>query len=108
MNVYSAQPTTHFSALTEAESERLALLAEECAEVIQCVCKIQRHGYESVNPLVPDSPTNREELQVEVGHVVCALRMMFDARDVAEGAVNRSAERKAGGIKRWLHHQGSI
>src|SRR5579872_899269 len=36
--------------LTPAQIERLALLAEECGEVMQAVSKILRHGYESRNP----------------------------------------------------------
>ena len=39
--------TNHFNKLTEAEQERLVILAEECSEVIQIVCKILRHGYDS-------------------------------------------------------------
>ena len=41
--------TEHFNKLTEAEQERLVILAEECAEVIQVVAKIQRHGFNSDN-----------------------------------------------------------
>lgn len=39
--------TPHFNALTPAQAERLAMLAEECAEVIHVVGKILRHGYTS-------------------------------------------------------------
>ena len=35
----------NFNQLTPAETERLAILAEECGEVIQAVGKILRHGY---------------------------------------------------------------
>ena len=40
----------HFNGLTPAEAERLAMLAEEAAEVIQAVGKILRHGYASYHP----------------------------------------------------------
>ena len=45
----------HFNRLTPAEAERLAMLAEEAAEVIQVVGKILRHGYASYHPddLIP-------------------------------------------------------
>lgn len=36
--------TRHFNNLTPGEAERLAMLAEECGEVIQAVGKILRHG----------------------------------------------------------------
>lgn len=53
----------HFNQLTPAEAERLALLAEECGEVIQAIGKILRHGYESRHP--DGGPTNREALERE-------------------------------------------
>ena len=34
----------HFNNLTPGEAERLAILAEECGEVIQIIGKILRHG----------------------------------------------------------------
>ena len=40
----------HFNKLTPAEAERLAMLAEECGEVVQIVGKILRHGYDSQHP----------------------------------------------------------
>ena len=43
----------HFNKLTPAEAERLAMLAEECGEVIQIVGKILRHGYDSYHPVNP-------------------------------------------------------
>lgn len=97
--------TTHFNELTEAEAERLALLAEECAEVIQAVMKIQRHGYESYNPDVPASPSNRAELEKELGHMAHAVDRMLLATDFSEDAINASADQKAAKIEQYLHHQ---
>jgi hypothetical protein len=100
--------TSHFNHLTEAEAERLSLLAEECAEVIQAVTKIQRHGYESYNPDLPDlptSPTNRDDLAREIGHVYHATQRMLDARDFSGAAVDLSRRQKAAKIAQYLHHQ---
>lgn len=44
------QSQTHFNGLSPAEAERLAILAEECSEVVQKVCKTLRNGYESTHP----------------------------------------------------------
>ena len=41
--------TQHFSGLTEGEQERFVILAEECAEVQQAICKALWHGLESNN-----------------------------------------------------------
>ena len=35
----------HFNGLTPAEAKRLALLAEECGEVLQAIGKVLRHGF---------------------------------------------------------------
>ena len=35
---------TPFNGLTPAEAERLALLMEECGEVVQIIGKVLRHG----------------------------------------------------------------
>jgi hypothetical protein len=74
---------THFNQLTPAEAERLAMLAEECGEVIQVIGKILRHGYDSYHPdqqgTKPDLRfTNRKALGAElcdlfsVADIICA------------------------------------
>ncbi|OAN76675.1 hypothetical protein A8B82_14850 [Sulfitobacter sp. EhC04] len=67
--------TPHFNNLTPAEAERLAMLAEECAEVIQIVGKILRHGYDSHHP---DNPAtdNRDLLAKEITDVAAVTREM--------------------------------
>lgn len=102
--------TSHFNGLTESQAERLALLSEECAEVIKAVSKILRHGYESTNPTVsvPDDErpeTNRTALERELGDVICAIRKLRHAEDVSECQIDRYADEKAIKIKKWLHHQ---
>lgn len=74
----------HFNELTPAEAERLAMLSEECAEVIQAVSKILRHGYESVNPLEPEKGTNREQLGRELIDVFAVLLLMQEHDGVAD------------------------
>lgn len=59
--------------LTPAQIERLAILIEECSEVQQIACKILRHGYDSKNPLIDDSLTNRQLLQNEMGDLLFAI-----------------------------------
>jgi hypothetical protein len=95
----------HFNGLTPAEAERLAILAEECAEVIQVVGKILRHGYESRAPKMPDSETNRQMLQRELGDLGHAARRMEIAADVNPFAISARASSKSESIKAYLHHQ---
>jgi NTP pyrophosphatase (non-canonical NTP hydrolase) len=100
----------HFNQLSPARAERLALLAEECAEVILAVTKIQRHGFERCNPLVkvPEDEyprTNADDLERELGHVLNAIEMMIDAGDLGKSRVFRYGVDKAREIYKWLHHQ---
>ncbi len=94
----------HFNQLSPAQAERLALLAEECSEVVQIVCKILRHGMQSRNPGVMDSHTNRMELEIEVGHVLAAIDFMVARLDINEESVEDSKILKKQDVTRWLHH----
>lgn len=93
----------HFNKLSPSEAERLAILAEECAEVIQMVGKILRHGYESHHPL--GHTPNRELLEIEIGHVMSITSMMIKAKDLNEERIDRMKCAKLEKIKPYLHHQ---
>lgn len=74
--------TEHFNKLTPAEDERLAMLAEECAEVIQIISKIQRHGYESWHPDDPREMTNRVMLRREITDIAAVVSYMTDIGEI--------------------------
>lgn len=93
--------------LTPAETERLAILAEECGEVVQLVAKILRHGYGSHNPNDASRTTNRQLLEREMGDVSHAVHMLLEAGDVDELEVIRHRRAKVDKIARYLHHQPS-
>jgi NTP pyrophosphatase (non-canonical NTP hydrolase) len=98
--------TDHFNKLTPAEQERLAMLAEECAEVIQVVGKILRHGYDSYHPDAPDQ-TNRDLLAKELRDVNAVVRVMQHAElgdYYIEDASGTTWERKL----RYTHHQEPV
>jgi NTP pyrophosphatase (non-canonical NTP hydrolase) len=94
--------------LSPAETERLALLAEECGEVIQVVGKILRHGYASANPLIEDSPTNREELEKELGDLLLIMSFLETYQDINPDNVELRMVKKATKITKWLHYQEPI
>lgn len=94
----------HFNKLTPAEAERLAMLAEECGEIIQVIGKILRHGYESSHPDDAEDTTNRTLLEREIGDFECVFAMMAGAGDVKTeyiGACFKAKQRKVG---KYLHH----
>lgn len=102
--------TTHFNGLSEAEQERLAILIEECGEVIQAGCKILRHGYETTNPHKKTSPineTNREALERELGDLFHAVHRLKDAADVNGEKIGARAFSKPAHIAPYLHHQNA-
>lgn len=94
----------HFNQLTPAEAERLALLAEECGEVIQAIGKVLRHGFEGMPP--DGGPTNRQALERECGDAYHAIWRLIGAGDIDGNGMSQRADDKAKSIVRYLHHQG--
>lgn len=90
--------------LTPAELERLALLAEECGEVIQVIGKIQRHGYESSHSDY-DNISNRLLLQKELGHVKAVEEMMLWTGDIVYDRMLNSMWEKLKKVQKFLHWQ---
>lgn len=93
-----------FHDLSPAEQERLALLAEECAEVIQIIGKIWRHGYESTHPDDPEGPTNRHMLETEIGHVQAALDILARRPDLSVQNIDHARREKLNKVQFYLHH----
>lgn len=73
--------------LTGAETERLAILNEECAEVQQIISKILRFGYESWHPNDTKQTSNRQLLEKEIGDLQSAIDLMTHVQDVDEDMV---------------------
>ena len=95
--------TINFNELTPGETERLAILSEECGEVIQAIGKILRHGYESTHPR--GEPTNREALETEIAHVKFISRLMKQKYDLSCSNIIYGMVNKRKSIQQYLHHQ---
>ena len=93
----------HFNKLTPAEAERLALLAEECGELVQAIGKVLRHGYENHHP--DGGPTNRQAVERECGDVYHAIFKLVAALDITGHGLAESAGHKARNVSRYMHHQ---
>lgn len=96
---------TNFNKLTPAETERLAILMEECAEVQQVIGKILRHGYDSVKPSTDE--TNQQVLERELGDLLVAYGLIADSGDIDVESVQNQIyiKTKQHKEKKYTHHQ---
>lgn len=106
----------HFNGLSPAQAERLAILMEECGEVVQIIGKILRHGYDSCSPFGHNMETNRQALIRELFDVkAAALLIDVDLPELAQGievdaevaqaadmAIQKAFVKKLA----YTHHQG--
>ena len=82
--------------MTEKEREILGILQEECAEVIQAVSKCVRFGIDNSHK---SGNTQRENLSMEVGDLVCMIGLMIEAGLVKEEDINRARDEKIEKLK---------
>jgi NTP pyrophosphatase (non-canonical NTP hydrolase) len=95
----------HFNGLTPKEAELLALLSEECGELVQAIGKVLRHGFESYHPECRGAQiTNRENLVREMGDVSAAIELLIGQTKVNGVAVHRAMVSKLDRVGSWLHH----
>ncbi len=95
---------TYRVGLSEAQYERLALLAEEMGEAIQVIGKVLRHGFESYSPFDGMKTTNRALLEKELGDVRAAMIILCEAGDVQKQAIHDQADHKRESVKQWMHY----
>ena len=95
-----------FNKLTDAEAERLAMLAEEAGEIVQIVGKILRHGYESYHPDDPNKKQNRWILQDEINDLAGVVYGMQAAADLSVMTMQEHHRITAWQRKlKYSHHQ---
>lgn len=90
--------------LTDAQRERLEMLAEEASEVVKACTKILRHGYYSHNPDVPGHASNGDDLEHELMDLWCVAERMMDYHDIKRLNFFDSAKRWLKKLK-YTHHQ---
>ena len=81
------------------EEEVMAILGEECAEVIQAISKCNRFGMDNSKPGKPK--TNRQHLEEEIGDLVAMVDIMMDLGIISVAAVDFSAVAKVEKLKQW-------
>lgn len=93
-----------FNRLSPAEAERLAMLAEEAAEVVHAVGKVLRHGYEGFHPKYSEID-NRTSLSAEIGDFLAIVQQMKREGDLNTLAINESLNSKTLRSAKFTHHQ---
>lgn len=95
----------HFNNLTPKQAELLAMLAEECGEVVQIVGKILRHGLTSFHPDNPPE-SNRELLAKELDDVIAVHAMLVGSGTIRKATSDPEAMKYIIAKKlRYAHHQ---
>lgn len=92
--------------LTNSEKELLVCLMEECAEVIQAVSKVLRHGLSSKNPDIENCPDNYTHLMYEIGNVRAVLDTIEtkeNFRFIDTDLVDIGMDKKLENMKKYLH-----
>jgi NTP pyrophosphatase (non-canonical NTP hydrolase) len=75
------------------------ILQEECAEVIQAVCKIRRFGLDNNKP--GQHKTNREHLENEIGDLYAMINILQELDIVSWTGIQQAAEAKRDKLKIW-------
>lgn len=91
-----------FNKLTARQTEALALLSEECAETIQIIGKILRHGIESCHP--DTTECNRDLLMSELGDVRAAEEIAIRVLELDEEQIESARDSKLERVRQYLHH----
>lgn len=92
------------SNLTPGQIERLVILSEECAEVIQVASKVLRFGLHDHHP---DRPTgsNQLDLEIEIGDLLAAVDMLIAAGDLRSKLISMQRAHKPSKLRQYLFHQ---
>lgn len=91
-----------FNKLSASQCELLDLLQEECAEVIQAISKIKRHGYYSFHPNGGES--NKQSLEREIGDVYAAIQLLVDKEEIDNSKCLERKMIKLDSVFKYLHH----
>lgn len=85
---------------TPEEKEILNITLEECSEVVQCISKIFRFGWDSCNPDKPNY-TNRQHLTEEIGDLICMVGIMHTRGIIDINELEIATTRKLEKLKKF-------
>lgn len=79
--------------------EILDITAEECAEVIVAISKINRFGIDNFKPNKP--LTNRQHLEEEIGDLMAMIKIAVDHGILSKEAIEQAAINKIEKLRQW-------
>ena len=85
--------------LRTLDDELYTVLAEECAEVIQAISKIRRHGEGAYNPLAKEPELNITHLHREVGDLLAVIELMMRNDMLQRALIERCMTAKMSNLK---------
>jgi hypothetical protein len=91
--------------LSPAQAERLAILAQECSEVVHACTMALRHGLDSHSPNDPNKVTNRQYILNEIGDVSAAMFLLLNSGDLPNPPSDEYIYSKLDRLKKYTHHQ---
>jgi NTP pyrophosphatase (non-canonical NTP hydrolase) len=81
--------------LNKKSQERLIILGEECNELAQVICKIQRFGLQE---------RNQDKLVQEIGDVIMMISIVCEELEIPWEVVEAAAKAKEEKLKRWTSY----
>ena len=81
------------------EDELLGKLAEECAEVVQIICKINQWGMDSSDPFTKE--TNPQMLHQEIGDVLTMVDLLLEEGVLDDIMLQNAKLKKRVKFKKW-------
>lgn len=79
--------------------EILDIMAEEAAEVIVAISKINRFGIDNYKPNKP--LTNRDHFEEEIGDLLAMIKLAVDYGVVTQSGIETAAEAKVKKLEQW-------
>ena len=90
-----------YNQLTDQQEELLALVIEECSEVIKAATKILRHG--CVTEWGGHDYDNRTELEREMADVYVMIKALIKTDFVSHQRIVSHVAHKRATVHRWTH-----
>jgi NTP pyrophosphatase (non-canonical NTP hydrolase) len=91
--------SAHRFIINKKVDEALVILSEECAEVVQEVCKIQRFGMNTLSHHTGVS--HQSTLEKEVADILAMVDILIDQGILSQAKLDLGKQAKVSKLKKW-------